>query len=734
MPFTSTVRTLLFLLLSLNPLMGQDHWETAVFEDAAWSYFIGLSEPDANWMAPDYNDSSWLQAPGGIGYGDGDDATEIPHTPSLYIRTRFMVLQPEVLEACLLHMDYDDGIIVYLNGSDIYRTSNLGPPGSFRAHDEGATDGHEANIYRGLPPEMLLLDQTTFPSLILPGENTLAVQIQNVSANSSDLTGRFWLSFGIADASIHFQPVPEWFFHPTIFTSSHLPIMLIDTEGQTIPDEPKIHSLMRLIDNGTDELNHVSDPATGYDGHVGIEVRGATSQMFPKKQYAMETRDAEGENLNVELLGFPEENDWIVHAPYSDKSLIRNALVYTLYRKMGNYASRTRFFELMLNDEYRGVYLLLEKIKKDNARIDIATLNQDEIAGDDLTGGYIIKIDKSAGADNVDWYSAADQEGYGGVWYQYHYPGPRDIVPEQVAYIQNFMNEFEARFADDSYTDPVNGYYNHIDWEQFIDYAIIQEFAKNVDGFRLSSFIYKDKDSNDPRLHVGPPWDFNLAFGNADYYDGANPIGWYFDTNFQGDHWAIPFWWYLIWEDDTFRQAFNARWQALRQTILSESALEVTIDSLIADIGPAVERNFERWDILDQYVWPNPYIGGSYENEVEYLKDWIDARLVWMDANTTDVSVWTPDEIAPLSVYPNPFNPNQTIQIQLDPGTQASIHIHDITGRLVRRLEGYAGGAGVLHLNWDGRDDQSQLMDSGVYVISVRSEFRQRAIKVTLLR
>ena len=233
---------------------------------------------------------------------------------------------------------------------------------------------------------------------------------------------------------------------------------------------------------------------------------------------------------------------------------------------------------------------------------------------------------------------------------------------------------------------------------------------------------------------MGPPWDFNLAFGNADYYDGGNPIGWYFDTNFQGDPWAIPFWWYRIWDDDHFRQAFNARWQSLREGILSDSALEGTVDSLLADIGPAADRNFERWPILNQYVWPNAYIGGSYANEVGYLKDWIDERLIWMDANTTDVGIIVPDKAIPLSIYPNPFNPSQTIKLYVGQAQMMSVDILDIQGRRVNQLTGMAGPDGVLLLNWDGSDQYSSPMSSGIYFLRLRSELGQFTSKVTLLR
>ena len=726
-------KIIILLLTLLNIGWSQEHWETAVYESDIWNYYPALVEPPADWMSSDFDDSSWLQGTGGIGYSDDDDGTTIASVSAVYIRTTFNIPSMDQITACLLHYDYDDGFIAYLNGQEFFRSPNMGPSGSFVAFDAGVSSHHEAKMYLDQLPDMKHIGGDLLPSLIHTGENVLAVQVQNISATSSDLTGRFWLSFNIGDASNLFGPVPEWFFTPQFFTSM-LPLVLIDTEGQTIPDEPKIHSLMRVIDNGPGMENTFTDPSTGYSGHIGIEIRGASSQMYAKKQYAVETRDEAGENLNVELMGFPSENDWILHAPYSDKTLIRNNLVYTLTRQTGNYASRTKAFELFINDEYQGVYILMEKIKRDNNRIDIAKLNPDEIEGDDLTGGYIIKVDKFAGENTDRWFSEPALPEYGGVYYQYHYPAADDIAPEQEIYIQNYVDEFEEMFEDGSYLDPQDGYYNKIDWAQFIDYAIMQEFAKNVDGYRLSSFIYKDKDSNDPRLHMGPIWDFNLAFGNANYYDGSNTVGWYMDTNFGTDPWRIPFWWYLIWGDETFRFAFNARWQELRSDVLSNDHVMDMVDSLVGHLGPAIDRNFEVWPVIGEWVWPNEYIGETYAHELNYLRDWINSRLIWMDSQTQELGIETPKYHELISVYPNPFNPQQTIQIHTSQPGFTSMDILDIRGRLVRKISGMADGKGRLSLQWDGKSNSSSDLPSGIYFIVHENQYLSNVYKVTLLR
>ena len=172
-----------------------------------------------------------------------------------------------------------------------------------------------------------------------------------------------------------------------VFTSSNLPIFVINTNGQTIVNEPKIIVDLGIIYNGEGVRNNITDPFNHYNGKIGIEIRGASSQQYPKKQYGFETWDSSGEEIDVSLLGLPEESDWILYAPYADKSLMRNVLAYSLSNKIGRYASRSRFCELILNGEYMGVFVLFEKIKRDKHRVDISKLTEADTTGDALTGG-----------------------------------------------------------------------------------------------------------------------------------------------------------------------------------------------------------------------------------------------------------------------------------------------------------------------------------------------------------
>ena len=416
------------------------------------------------------------------------------------------------------------------------------------------------------------------------------------------------------------------------FFESNLPIIVINTNGNDIVDEPRILCDMGIINNGLGEINCLTDSFTDYNGKISIEIRGSTSQNFPKKSYALETQDLKGNNNNVSLLNMPSENDWILYAPYSDKSLMRNFLIFYLGNKLGRYNTRTKYCELVINGDYKGIYILMEKIKRDNNRVDIAKLNKNDISGDDLTGGYIIKIDKFSSTTDKYWISNYNTIGGDQLYFQYHYPKYGDMSNEQRDYIRYFIDDFENSLYGKNFSDSIIGYANYIDISSFVDFYIINEFAKNIDGYRLSTFMYKDKSSNGGKLIMGPLWDYNLAFGNAEYCSGWNTSGWQQDGSCF-DLAGVPFWFERLLEDTTYQNTLKCRWYYLRQSVLKQEKLLNFIDSISYHLDDAMKRNFERWDILGTNVTPNYFVGKNYDEEIFFLKNWIIERLTWMDEN-----------------------------------------------------------------------------------------------------
>ncbi len=286
---TSTrLATLLIVgLLFPNLLRSQDHWETAIFAGDNWSYIIPSTQPSSDWNTINFDDSDWLNGPGGFGYGDNDDGTTVDNgTISVFMRRSFAITELPKLNKAILHADYDDGFVAFLNGVEVFRSFNLSDEDDTVPYDATTNIDHEAQLYTGLVPEAFLMDSIDIAQLLSVGENMLAIQVHNVGETSSDMSSNFFFTFGITDASSFYEDPPEWFQPPVTFNESNLPILIIDTFGEEIPDDPRIPAHLGIIDNNSG-LNHINDPFTDYDGAITIELRGNSSQGQPKSHIAL---------------------------------------------------------------------------------------------------------------------------------------------------------------------------------------------------------------------------------------------------------------------------------------------------------------------------------------------------------------------------------------------------------------------------------------------------------------
>lgn len=421
--------------------------------------------------------------------------------------------------------------------------------------------------------------------------------------------------------------------------NSRLPIIIIDTAGQQIVDEPKIPAQMKIINRCAAachiQRNFIYDTTFDYNGKIGIEIRGQSSQSFDKKQYGFETLDSSGNELSVSLLGMPEESDWILQGPYSDKTLMRNVIAYDLSNKMGRYASKTKFVEVFLNDtsaalsknNYIGVYVLMEKIKRDRNRINVTKLLNTDNSEPQISGGYILKIDKINGVDSYFTTSL-------GTRIIHVYPDGGSITTEQKVWITNYMNDFETALNGPDFADPVVGYAKYIDVDSFVDYYLLNELLKNVDSLRISTYMHKNRSG---KLTMGPVWDFDLSTGNAGHITGgSDSIGWYLTIAPTVGDLRVPFWWGRLLEDNAFRQKLANRWTELKYTVFDITKVETTIDSTASLLKEAQARNFNRWPILGTSVWPDrgtPNPGETYETLTENLKTWLQDRSTWIDSN-----------------------------------------------------------------------------------------------------
>jgi len=476
------------------------------------------------------------------------------------------------------------------------------------------------------------------------------------------------------------------------FASSNLPIVVINTHGLSIQDEPKVIVDMGIIYNGEGVRNFLTDPQNNFRGKIAIEIRGSSSQMFPKKQYGFELRGADGNDLDTTLLGLPPDHDWILFAPYNDKSLMRDVLAYELGRDLGRYAPRTRYCELVLNGSYEGVYVLIEKVKRDLNRVDIAKLEPGDNTGDEVTGGYIIKIDKPTGGYDPGWFSAFPPKPRGGdqrINFLYHYPDAYKITAAQRTYIQGFIGDFELSLKAENFRDPLNGYARFIDVGSFVDFFIINEISKNVDGYRLSTYLHKQRNSDGGKLFMGPVWDFNLGFGNADYCTQGAPYGLVLSFNevCYDDWWLIPFWWDRLFDDPAFAKKVKVRWTEIRNEKFSDDRITTMIDSIANVLSESQVRNFQRWPVLGQYVWPNYFVGQTYIQEVNWLKAWVEQRTAWLDAHigglVTGIEPLANSTVALETIHPNPSAGDFNFRFRISEPAWVRIELFDLPGRKV---------------------------------------------------
>ncbi|MEN8202530.1 MAG: CotH kinase family protein [Bacteroidota bacterium] len=465
--------------------------------------------------------------------------------------------------------------------------------------------------------------------------------------------------------------------------STTLPLLVIDSKGQEIPDEPKVDVDLKIIHN-QDGTNRPSDPGNEYEGNAGFEIRGSYSASLPQKPYSFETRDDLGENLNVELLDMPRENDWILIANYNDKVFMRNILSFHLFRKMGHYAPRAHLCEMVLNGDYQGIYVLTEKIKRDKYRVDIAKLDADDNAGDSLTGGYIFMVDYPDGAS---WLSAYHNPGYpdAPVYFLPGYPKVKDITNEQYAYLKDMVSEFEDVLWGDQFMDPSLGYRSYIDVNSFIDYFLVSELSRNMDGYKKSRRFFKDKDSKDPLIYAGPVWDFDWAYKDQEY-TMLNGEGWQYSFTGPSDV-KPPGWYYRLLEDPWFAGQLKCRFLELQQNLLSYQYLNNYIDSVAVLVEVAQQRHYEKWPILGRNVG-TPELGSqpqSYDGEVDKFKQWIMERLVWLHYNMPGECVVSEAENSlasgpGLRLYPNPATDFLVVESDL---AFSEIRIYDASGKVV---------------------------------------------------
>lgn len=418
--------------------------------------------------------------------------------------------------------------------------------------------------------------------------------------------------------------------------SSNLPIVVVNTHGVPMVEDdiygldPALQPGTMVIVNDVNATRNVLHPDSPKDfvGRIGIEVRGSSSAFFDKKSYGVALWDSNNQEVDSPLLGLGADSDWILHGPFIDKTLVRNNLGYQVSRDMGQWAARSVYIELFLYDGpvdptnvtavpydkaylqkyYKGTYLLMEKIRRGGHRVDVAKLNSTMTSAEEITGGYILSVDREKDRTVIATY------GQDSVVLRY----PAQEIPLHINYITQFMANFQAIINGPGFANSETGYPSIIDAQSFIDQMILQEWSCNTDAYSFSAFMHKDRDGP---LRAGPVWDLNLAFGTENYCAD----GWQYED-------GAPFWWTRLAQDPAYNCLAKRRWQELRAGVLSTANINAMIDEMILPLAESRNRNFlEKWfPALEQVLWlVNPV--RTYAAEISAMKAFIQQRAQWLD-------------------------------------------------------------------------------------------------------
>lgn len=409
---------------------------------------------------------------------------------------------------------------------------------------------------------------------------------------------------------------------PILNFTSDLPVVILHNYGSgAVPSSGEQFVMMQMFEprNGVTTLTNLPDKSE----RARFRLRGSSTQGYAKGSFAFETWNEFGDDKKISILGMPEESDWVFYAPNNfEPALIHNPFMHQLSRDIGRYSPRTRFVEVYLNTSggavqqgnYNGIYVIEEKIKRGGDRVDVDGLEPEHLTEPEISGGYMLKIDRPDPNDFQ--FSAAGQ----GELNYVDPKGPEIRTPARDAqeqYIVRYLNSYGTALNGANFRDPVNGYAAYFDVPAGIDHHILNVFSFNVDALRLSTYLYKPRNG---KITFGPLWDFDRALGSTDNRDD-NPRTWY--SGGGTDFFHYP-WWDRMFQDIDFWQKWVDRWVDLRSMHLSNTNLHRLIDELSGQVRNAQPREFNKWRVSPR--------GGSYASEITNMKNYVRDRSDWIDS------------------------------------------------------------------------------------------------------
>ena len=385
------------------------------------------------------------------------------------------------------------------------------------------------------------------------------------------------------------------------FSDTKLPALYISTNN--VPIESRDTYIPGYV---TIKEKMSSDSLFG--GEMEIKGRGNSTWDMPKKPYKFKLGKKAG------LLGMNESKQWVLLANYADKSLVRNEVAFELSRRAGlAYTPAGKYVDVILNGKYIGNYELVEQIDVGEHKVNIHEQEEGANTWPEISGGYLTEVDGFAFTEAVNFLTTR------GMPVAVHYPDDDEITDAQKIYITNHYNKFEDSLFSDNFTDINKGYQQYFDLDSYVNYYIVNEVVGNPDIF-WSTYMYKDY-GND-KMYSGPVWDFDIAANNDDRIgDAVNRL--MIDAAHEPKMWINR-----LMEDPAFRKAVRERWNIVKANITSIPAF---VDVLAFQLQYSQTKNFQRWNILNQKVYRNFEVAGSYKGETDYLKNYLTNRITWLD-------------------------------------------------------------------------------------------------------
>lgn len=412
---------------------------------------------------------------------------------------------------------------------------------------------------------------------------------------------------------------------PVAAFTSDLPVMVIHHFDRGRPSaNTDTFAHIQIYEPDTNGVTSLTNAPT-LTSRATIAARGSSTEGYGKVSMKLEFQDELGFGRALGPLGLPEDPDWVLYAPNNfEPILVHNPFAHQLSRDIGRYSPRTRFVEVyfaqrglgpMPSANYHGIYVLEEKIKLDQNRVDEPRLYPGQNSPPEVTGGYLMKIDRPDPGDSG--FFAANQ------WCLYVSPKEEEMVlPDrdgQRNYLQSYMDQFGNALYGEDYRNPATGYRAYIDVPSWIDHHLLNVLTFNVDALRLSAYFYKRREG---KLHFGPLWDFDRALYSTDGRD-SNPRIWRSNSQDMGTDFFNYTWWDRLFTDPDFYQQYIDRYQELRRGPFSGTNLWRLLDDLTGQVLKAQPRELARWGVTPR--------GGGYSGEIRFLKNWLTNRVDFMD-------------------------------------------------------------------------------------------------------